>query len=580
MVPSHNIVQVFRVIFPSPPVQARISKNNPSFAVARCNARHPARYYNEIEIFPNDKEWKMTVASDNIITLSKVNKGLYDLSGKTLNKSVKVLTDIDFSLSRGEVHVLLGENGAGKSSLVKMICGAIQPDSGTVSIEGEQIADNDPQKALSSGVAIVSQEFSLCPNLSVAENISLGRESLTGGGFLDAQAMTRLAEKQLARLNASYIKPARKVKNLAVAEQQLVEIAKALSAEPKVLILDEPTSALTDNQVDMLFKVVRSLRDEGVSMIYITHKLKEIFEIGNRVTVLRDGKSIRTLPVAEIENVDEMIQLMIGSKLENLFHKESCIIGELALEVREMRAQPADAPIDLQLRQGEIVGLAGIVGAGRTELARRIFGIDNYSAGTVKVFGTLLPKNNPKAAIVAGLGFIPEDRKRQGIVPLMSVAENMCHVSMRKMAKKGFVSHRSRIALATSYVKSLKVVAASLAQEIRYLSGGNQQKVIVGKWLSADSRIIIFDEPTRGIDVGAKSAIYQIMVQLAKQGASILMISSELQEIVGMSDRVYVMRNNRIAKTLVGTEISGEAILHYAMGGDELRAKNEELQVV
>ncbi len=326
----------------------------------------------------------------------------------------------------------------------------------------------------------------------------------------------------------------------------------------------------------MLFKVVRSLRDEGVSMIYITHKLKEIFEIGDRVTVLRDGKSIRTLPVAEIENVDEMIQLMIGSKLENLFHKEKCTIGDIALAVKDMRARPEDDPLELELRQGESVGLAGILGAGRTELARRIFGIDNNSSGTVKVFGKTLPKNNPKAAIVAGLGFIPEDRKRQGIVPLMSVAENMCHVSMRKMAKKGFVSRRSRIALAASYVRSLKVVAASLAQEIRYLSGGNQQKVIVGKWLSADSRIIIFDEPTRGIDVGAKSAIYQIMVQLAKQGASILMISSELQEIVGMSDRVYVMRNNRIAKTLVGDEISGEAILHYAMGGDELHVKSDE----
>lgn len=515
----------------------------------------------------------MSSSIEQIIRLEDVCKGLYDLNGETLNKNIKVLSDINFSLDRGEVHVLLGENGAGKSSLVKMICGAIRPDSGRVFINGVQIAANDPHKALSSGVAIVSQEFSLCPNLTVAENISLGRERTGAAGFLKYRDMREVAAKQLNRLNANYIHPNKVVKYLPVAEQQLVEIAKALAAEPRVLILDEPTSALTDNQVEMLFNVVRNLRDEGVSMIYITHKLKEIFEIGDRVTVLRDGKTIKTTPVKEVDNVDGMIQLMIGSKLENLFHKETCPIGNVALEVKNLVGSTGDEPLNLVLRQGEIVGLAGIVGAGRTELARRIFGVDSYKSGTVTVFGDVLPKGSPKKAIAAGLGFIPEDRKKQGIVPMMSVAENMCHVSMRRLSKRGIVTRRSRRELASEYVTSLKVVAASLNQEIRYLSGGNQQKVILGKWLSADSRIIIFDEPTRGIDVSTKSAIYRLMVDMAKRGAAILMISSELQEIVGMSDRVYVMRNNRIATTLEGKQVTGERILHYAMGADEVTAR-------
>ena len=514
----------------------------------------------------------MAGAADDIIVLKNVTKGLYDLSGKTLNRGIKVLTAVDFALRKGEIHVLLGENGAGKSSLVKMICGAIQPDSGSVAIGGVAMPDNDPHKALASGVAIVSQEFSLCPNLTVAENICLGRERLGGGGFLDARGMAAEAERQLARLDAAYIGPRRRVGRLPVAEQQLVEIAKALSAEPRVLILDEPTSTLTDNRVDKLFAVVRGLRAEGVSMIYITHKLKEIFDIGDRVTVMRDGRTIKTAPVSEVESVDAMIQLMIGSKLENLFTKEPRPAGAAALSVTDLVAAAGDDPVSIEVRRGEIVGLAGIVGAGRTELARRIFGIDRYHSGRVELFGTPLPKGDPRAAIDLGMGFIPEDRKRQGIVPLMPVAENLCHVSMRKLSRRGFVSRRARRGLAAEYVDSLKVVLASLEQEIRYLSGGNQQKVVLGKWLSADSRCIIFDEPTRGIDVGTKSAIYRLMAELAGRGAAILMISSELQEIVGMSDRVYVMRSNRIARTLAGAEITGEAILRYAMGGDEVAA--------
>ena len=507
--------------------------------------------------------------TDCVIRLEDISKGLYDLGGKTLNKNILVLSDVNFSLLKGELHVLLGENGAGKSSLVKMICGAIQPDKGRVFIGGREITGNDPHKALTSGVAIVSQEFSLCPNLSVAENIALGRERLKPGGFLDFKGMLDLAREQLDRLNAT-IDPRRKVKGLAVAEQQLVEIAKALAADPQVLILDEPTSALTDNQVESLFEVIRGLKRQGVSMIYITHKLREIFEIGDRVTVLRDGRTVKTTPVAEVENVDGMIQLMIGSKLENLFQKEPCRPGEVALAVENMIGSEGENPVSIVVREGEIVGLAGIVGAGRTELARRIFGIDSYRSGRVRVFGRDLPKNSPRAAIDAGLGFIPEDRKRQGIVPLMSIAENMCHVSMRRMSRCGFVSRRARRRLADDYASRLKVVAASIGQAIRYLSGGNQQKVILGKWLSANAKVIIFDEPTRGIDVSAKAAIYRLMAEMAGRGAAILMISSELQEIVGMSDRVYVMRNSCIAAVLSGSEITGDGILRYAMGGDQV----------
>ncbi len=513
------------------------------------------------------------VEPDWVIRLENISKGLYDLGGKTLNKNILVLSGVDFSLRRGEIHVFLGENGAGKSSLVKMICGAIRPDQGRIFIGGGEVTANDPHRALASGVAIVSQEFSLCPNLSVAENISLGREALKGGGFLDARAMLRLAEKQLRRLNAG-IDPHSKVKSLAVAEQQLVEIAKALAADPKVLILDEPTSALTDNQVASLFEVVRGLKRQGVSMIYITHKLKEIFEIGDRVTVLRDGKTVQTVEVGAIENVDAMIQLMLGSKLENLFQKERGPLGEVVLSVEDMKESADSVPLGLEIRAGEIVGLAGIVGAGRTEFARRIFGIDPYVSGRVKVFGKVLPKHSPRRAIAAGMGFIPEDRKRQGIVPLLSVAENMCQVSMGKMSRWGWVSRGARAALAREYVSRLKIAAASLGQAIRYLSGGNQQKVVLGRWLSAEARVVVFDEPTRGIDVSAKAAIYRLMAEMASRGVGILMISSELQEIVGMSDRVYVMRNQALAAVLTGDEITGDRILHYAMGGDEVSKRD------
>ncbi|MDR3210812.1 MAG: sugar ABC transporter ATP-binding protein [Planctomycetota bacterium] len=505
-----------------------------------------------------------------IIRLVNVSKGLYDLNGQTLNRHNLVLSQVNFSLEQGEVHVLLGENGAGKSSLVKMICGAIRPDSGQIFINGKEMTANDPQQALASGVATVSQEFSLCPNLTVAENISLGRTKYNFAGFLDFPAMRALATHQLNRLGAGQIDVNRKVKHLPVAEQQLVEIAKALAANPQVLILDEPTSTLTDNQVEILFRVIHALKDSGVSMIYITHKLKEIFEVGDRVTVLRDGRSMRTVAVAESGNIDDLIQLMIGSKLDNLFNKGKHQVGETALEVLDLKSDPASPALNLTVKQGEIVGVAGIVGAGRTEFIRRIFGIDSYHSGSVTVFGKSLPKGNPQAAIQAGIGFIPEDRKRQGIVPCLAVRENICHVTMRQLSRLGWVSIASRSRLARTYVERLKVMASSLRQEIRYLSGGNQQKAILGKWLSANARILIFDEPTRGIDVITKSAIYRLMVELADRGVAILMISSELQEVVGMSDRVYVMRSNRIAKILAGEEINGETILRYAMGGDEV----------
>jgi ribose transport system ATP-binding protein len=511
----------------------------------------------------------VTIGTADVITLRGVCKGLYDLNGKTLNENIRILDNVDFTLHSGEVHVLLGENGAGKSSLVKMICGAIEPDAGEIFIDGRQVVHNDPHKALSFGVAIVSQEFSLCPNLSVAENILLGREPVSTGGFVDRVEMNDVARRHLGRLSAWHINASAKVKTLAVADQQLVEIAKALSVNPRVLILDEPTSALTDNQIANLFAVIQRLKSERVSMVYITHKLKEIFDVGDRVTVLRDGKAIRTVKVCNIESIDEMIKMMIGSKLENLFHKEKKPIGEVVLEVRDVDNGNGNK-VNLELRSGEIIGLAGIVGAGRTELARKIFGVDSYASGEIRAFGKLLPKKNPKAAIQAGIGYIPEDRKRQGIVPLLSVAENMSYTSVRRLSRRWIVSKQSRRLLAREYIDKLNITAASLDQEIRYLSGGNQQKAILGKWLAAYAKIIILDEPTRGIDVSAKSAIYQLIGELAGQGAAILMISSELQEIVGMSDRVYVMRDFGIAASLIGEQITGESILRYAMGGDEV----------
>lgn len=503
-----------------------------------------------------------------MLSLKNISKCLYDLNGRTINKSITVLNAVDFDVREGEVHVLLGENGAGKSTLMKILCGAIPADNGFLEFDGERVAVNSTHEAHRLGVRLVAQEFSLCPNLSVASNIFLGKEKRKGVlGALDYARMEEAAAEQLGRLKVD-IKVSAAVGELPVAQQQMVEIAKALSMKPKVLILDEPTSALADDQVRKLFEVLKGLTAKGMSIVYISHKLNEVFELGDRVTVLRDGSTVGTAAVRELKGVDELVQMMVGQKLDTLFRRTPVDRGKPALEVRNLSVKGVLDNLNLTIHAGEIVGLAGIVGAGRTELARAVFGIDKVDSGEIVINGKAVRKHNPIRMIREGLGLIPEDRKRQGIVPLSPVAENVCHVVMERISFHGLIGKRIRNRTAAEKAKELNITLSSVNQEVRYLSGGNQQKVVLSKWLCAKPKVFIFDEPTRGIDVGAKAAIYTLMDNIVRQGGAILMISSELQEVVGMSDRIYVMRQGRIVKELLRADFTGDIILRYAMAGE------------
>ncbi len=507
--------------------------------------------------------------------LMGITKGLYDASGQTINKRMTVLDGVNFDIRQGEVHVLLGENGAGKSTLIKILCGAVPADKGSLEINGQPVVIRGTHEAQGLGIGLVAQELSLCPNLNVYQNIFLGREPRKGPlGGVDTRTMRSEAARHLARLHTD-IDVGLDVQQLSIAQQQMVEIAKALSMDARILILDEPTSALADNQVKELFAVIRVLVAGGVSIVYITHKLGEVFEIGHRVTVLRDGMTVATKDVAEIEDVDELVRMMLGQKLEHVMKRTQAPKGDTALQVDHLSTRGVLHDVSLTVRGGEIVGIAGIVGAGRTELVRAVFGADAFDAGTVSIFGKPVRHHQPAAMISMGLGLIPEDRKRQGIVPMCTVAENVSHVAMSRIARHGWLSKAARRRTARRHVERLGITVSSVDQEVRYLSGGNQQKVVLSKWLEAQSRIFIFDEPTRGIDVGAKAAIYGLLDELARGGAAILLISSELQEIVGLSDRIYVMRAGRIVKEIDREEINGEEILHYAMGGEIIGSLNQ-----
>jgi ribose transport system ATP-binding protein len=510
-------------------------------------------------------------SAETILELRNVTKGLYDSSGRTISKDVIVLDSVNFDVRQGEVHVLLGENGAGKSTLMKILCGAVPADSGEILLYGKQVHIDRPRRAHELGVSLVTQEFSLCPNLSVAENTLLGREPASGP-FGRVDATTRLAETQryLGRLGVD-VDPRAMVKDLNVPQRQVVEIAKALSHNPKILVMDEPTASLADDQVDQLFAIIRELTRQKVSIVYISHRLNELKQIGDRVTVLRDGQTIGTLDVAEAD-LDVLIQMMVGRTISNMFPRDVCTPGAMALEVSHLERRGVLHDVNLTVREGEIVGLAGIAGAGRTELARAIFGADPRDAGDVRVFGRPLKGGSPAESIACGLGLLPEDRQRHGLVALVSVADNTVHVAMNALAWHGWLGHGARRRAAAGFVKDLDMAVSSLDQEARFLSGGTQQKLVLAKWLCAKSKIFIFDEPTRGIDVGAKASIHELMNELAKKGAAILMISSELAEVVGMSDRIYVMSKGRIAKELFRGQTNSEEILGYAMGKHEATA--------
>lgn len=474
---------------------------------------------------------------------------------------VQALDGVDFDLRRGEVHVLLGENGAGKSTLIKMLSGAHRPDSGRILAGGREVRIHGAQDAERLGIATIYQEFNLVPELSVAENIFLGRQPRRFG-MIDRRAMEEAADKLLKRVGVE-VAPRTKVRELGIARLQMVEIAKALSLDARVLIMDEPTAVLTSGEVDKLFRIVRTLRDDGVGIVFITHHLEEIAALGDRVTVLRDGRSVGQVPAATPE--DELVRLMVGRSIEQQYPRERPDPGDPLLTVRGLTRHGVFHDVSFEVRAGEVVGLAGLVGAGRTEVVRAVFGADPYDAGSVEVRGARVARGDVSAAMGAGVGLVPEDRKGQGLVLDASVQENLGLVTLRSAGRCGLVDLKGRRAAAARVAGQLGVRMAGLDQPVRTLSGGNQQKVVIGKWLLAHSRVLILDEPTRGIDVGAKVEIYQLINELTASGRAVLMISSDLPEVLGMSDRVLVMAQGRIAGELPAHEATQDAVMALAV---------------
>jgi ribose transport system ATP-binding protein len=476
---------------------------------------------------------------------------------------VKALDDVSFELRRGEVHVLLGENGAGKSTLMRVLSGACTRDAGEILLDGRAVALQSPREAQALGISTIYQEFNLVPQISAAENIFLGREPLRVPGVINRARLMTDARELLQSLGTS-LDPALRVKELSVAEQQMVEVAKALSIDARILIMDEPTSALTESEIDQLFAAIARLTKSGVSVIYISHRMEEVARVGHRATVMRDGRYIATLPLPS--PVSELVRLMADRDVADHFPRPARVKGNELLRVEHVSRGPRLRDVSLTLHRGEILGVAGLLGAGRTELARVIAGADVPERGRVLLDGQPLRLHAPSDAIRAGIGFVPEDRKRHGIVPSQTVTANFSLPQLRRLCRAGVIDRGREQALAARWVGELRVKTASLATRVVTLSGGNQQKVVLGKWLAAGADVLIVDEPTRGIDVAAKMEIYQLLDRLAVRGAAILMISSELPEILGMSDRVLVMHQGRVQALFERHEATQARVLNAALG--------------
>ena len=490
------------------------------------------------------------------------------LAANLITKSyagVRALSGVSFDLHAGEVHALVGENGAGKSTLIKVMTGAVAADSGTLSVDGQPVPVMNPATSRAFGIAAIYQQPALFPHLTVAENIAFALEPGTAWRRIDWTRRCREAHDLLRRVGAD-IDPNRLVDTLSMPEQQLVEIAKAIGSKARILIMDEPTASLSEREVARLFEVVARLKSEQVGIIYISHRLEEILAIADRVTVLRDGRTVATHNREGLQR-STLINLMIGRELSVIFPKRAVPIGDIALELRRVSSRSAGVHhVSLDVRSGEIVGLAGLVGSGRTELAQTIFGLTPLDSGEVVLNGRGVDVRSPGAAIDAGIGYLPEDRKRHGVVPEMAVDENVSLANLSAVARTGLIDRARERALAQRYVEQLRIKTSSVASDVESLSGGNQQKVALARWLAISPKVLILDEPTQGVDVGSKSEIHALMQELAERGLAVLMISSELPEILGMSDRIAVMRGGTIAGMLSREEATQERILAMALG--------------
>jgi ribose transport system ATP-binding protein len=480
---------------------------------------------------------------------------------------VRALRDVTFRSRGGEVHTVVGQNGAGKSTLMNILSGVYPPDSGEILLDGQRVRFASPHEAQRAGISIIHQELNLLPDLSVAANVFMGRESRHGFGLLDSREQSRRAEEVLARLGMT-IDPAERVGNLSVAQQQMVEIAKALSLNARVVIMDEPSATLGAAELERLFEVISALKEHGVAVIYISHRLAEIFQIADWVTVFRDGAIVGSRDITGIDRTS-LVRLMIGSSsFTEQFPPRAASMGPETLRVEHLSCSPVLHDVSLVVHAGEVVGLAGLMGSGRTELAQAIFGVRPRESGSITIAGKPARMRRPWSAISRGLGYLPEGRKEEGLVMGLSVMQNVALASLKNRQRLGFIARSAERSVVSDTVASLKVTTPSLSQEVERLSGGNQQKVVIAKWLICKPNLIIFDEPTRGVDVAAKVEIWRLMRELADKGAAILMISSEIPEIIGMSDRVLVMHKGRIAGELSAAQASEEAILTIASFGE------------
>ena len=472
---------------------------------------------------------------------------------------VHALHDVHFDIYAGEVHALLGENGAGKSTLIKIITGVHHPDHGEIILNGESVQFNDPRDARANAIAAIYQEPNLFPDLDIAENIFVGRQPKRVGG-VDWQKMYQDAAALLDSLGLN-LNVRAKARTLSIAHQQMVEIARALSLNAKILIMDEPTSSLTISEVDELFSIVRRLRSGGTAIVFVSHRLEEIFALADRVTTLRDGIYIDTRLIGDVTH-DDLIQKMVGRTLNSLFPKQDVQIGDIVLEVENLSVAGEFHDVSFELRSGEILGVYGLIGAGRTEIARAIFGIDPATSGQIRIHGKPVTIRSPQDAMALGIAYVPEDRQSQGLILPMSITQNITLPILRKFVSGIWLSTGKERSAAQEMSQRLRIKTSGVAQRVRELSGGNQQKVVLSKWLATNPRILILDEPTRGIDVGAKSEVHQLLSQLASQGVAIMMISSELPEILGMSDRILVVREGQLGGEFLRQDATQEKLMH------------------
>jgi len=478
--------------------------------------------------------------------------------------AVHALEDGDIALHGGEVHGLVGENGAGKSTLVKILAGVHRPDAGRLVIDGDEAIFENAKQSQAAGIAIIFQEPTLFPDLTVAENIFVGVQPLKRFRRIDTRRMRREASAVFEQLGVR-LDPDRLTRGLSIADQQLVEIVKALTSNARVIVMDEPTAALTNTEVERLFRIVETLRARGTAILFVSHRLEEIFAICQRVTVMRDGRHVLTKPIGEL-TVQSIIRAMVGRDMDALFPKVAAEQGDVVLAVDRLTREGVFTDVSFDVRRGEIVALAGLVGAGRSEVARAIFGIDRWDAGSVEVAGRRLPAASPTAAMAAGLALVPEDRRQQGLVMDFSIERNIALASLDTVRRGGLIPRGAERKFARDWAVRLQLKYGRLSNPVWTLSGGNQQKVVLAKWLARKPTVLIVDEPTRGIDVGTKAEVHRLLSELAAQGVAVLMISSELPEVLGMADRIVVLFEGRVMREFARAEATEDAIMHAATG--------------